>query len=87
MGVNSNNQPQPVVHKNTQNDSANIQTSSTTNVESGPVNTNLNATNRGNTRDPVISTSSQNLKQTQPVVQEASLNGSANKPVITLNKR
>ena len=86
-GVNSNNQTQPVVQEDPQNGSATIQTSNTTNIKSGPVNTNLNATNRGNTRDPVLSTSSQNLKQTQPVVQSSSQRVSANKPVVTLNKK
>lgn len=87
QGVNSNNQTQPVVQEDPQNGSATIQTSNTTNIKSGPVNTNLNATNRGNTRDPVLSTSSQNLKQTQPVVQSSSQRVSANKPVVTLNKK
>lgn len=73
-GVNSSTKP--VIHSSSQNGSAAIQTSSTTNVNSGPVNTNLNSANSGNSV-PIPRTSNQNSKQAQPVVQSSSQNGSA----------
>lgn len=72
-GVNSSTKP--VIHSSSQNGSAAIQTSGTTNVNSGPVNTNLNSANSHN-NVPVPRTSNQNPKQAQPVVQSSSQNGS-----------
>lgn len=71
-GVNSSTKP--VIHSSSQNGSAAIQTSGTTNVNSGPVNTNLNSANSHN-NVPVPRTN-QNPKQAQPVVQSSSQNGS-----------
>ena len=84
----ANKAPQPVVQSSSQNGSAAIQTSSTTNVNSGPVNTNLNSANSDN-NVPIPRTSNQNSKQAQPVVQSGSKTkkGGVNKPVTTLNKR
>lgn len=61
VGVNSNNQTQPVVQEASLNGSAAIQTSSTTNVNSGPVNTNLNSANSDN-NVPISRASNQNSK-------------------------
>ncbi len=71
-GVNSSTKP--VMHSSSQNGSAAIQTSSTTNVNSGPIITNLNSANSDNN---VPITSNQNSKQAQPVVHSSSQNGSA----------
>lgn len=72
-GVNSSTQP--VVQSSSQNGSAAIQTGGTTNVNSEPVNTNLNSANSDN-NIPIPRTSNQNSKQAQPVVQSSSQNGS-----------
>lgn len=72
-GVNSSTKP--VMHSSSQNGSAAIQTSGTTNVNSGPIITNLNSANSHN-NVPVPRTSNQNPKQVQPVVQSSSQNGS-----------
>lgn len=59
MGVNSSSKP--VIHSSSQNGSATIQTSSTTNVNSGPINTNLNSANSDN-NVPIPRASNQNSK-------------------------
>ena len=82
----ANKAPQPVVQSSSQNGSAAIQTGSTTNVNSEPVNTNLSSANSDN-NVPIPRTSNQNSKQAQPVVQNGSKRGDFNKPVTTLNKR
>lgn len=73
-GVNSSTKQ--VIHSSSQNGSAAIQTSSTTNVNPEPVNTNLNSANSDN-NVPIPRTSNQNSKQVQPVVQSSSQKGSA----------